>query len=70
MPSWSEASFERVNFVLTAAYYMASQVRELLGYPGQARRPIAEATPAERHSDELLAPVVARGPIYVPTPKT
>jgi len=60
---------EQVVFALTAAYYMAADVRAALGYPGQGRRPIAAATAQEVASDELVAPVVRRGPIYVPTPE-
>jgi hypothetical protein len=47
---------------------MSSEVRTALNYPGQMRRPIAEATADEKHTDELLAPVIERGPVYVPVP--
>jgi hypothetical protein len=69
MQAWSESDCEHVVFVLTASYYMSSDVRRALNYPGQMRRPIADATAAEKHSDELLAPVVERGPVYVPVPE-
>jgi hypothetical protein len=69
LQAWSEADCEEVVFALTASYYMAPEVLRALGYPGQMRRPIAEATPEEKQSEELLAPVIARGPAYVPTPE-
>jgi len=62
---WLGDSAERVVFALHAAYYMAPEVRAALGYPGQQRRPVAEAAPDQRVSDALLAPVLERGPIYV-----
>ncbi|MFG2732343.1 hypothetical protein [Streptomyces canus] len=66
---WAGDDLERLVFALNAAYYMSSQVRSALDYPGQVRRPIALATPAEVCSDDLVAPVLKRGPIYVPTPE-
>jgi hypothetical protein len=68
MRAWGEDQLEQVTFALTSAYYMSPLVRERLGYPGQQRRPIALATPEEVCSPELIAPVIARGNIYVPTP--
>jgi hypothetical protein len=66
---WLGEDLEQVVFALHSAYYMSSEVRAALGYPGQARRPIALATPDEVCSDDLIAPVLARGAIYVPTPR-
>ncbi len=60
---------DQVVFVLQAAFYMSPAAMKALRYPGQVRRPISEATPEEVWSEELLAPVVARGSIYVPTPE-
>jgi len=68
LQAWVGEDDERVVFALNAAYYMSSEVRTALGYPGQSRRPIAQATPDEVASDELVAPVLERGPAYVPTP--
>jgi hypothetical protein len=65
---WAGEHAEEVVFALTAAYYMAAEVRELLNYPGQRRLPIAQATPDEVVSDDLLAPVRERGEVFVPTP--
>ena len=69
MLAWSESDCEHVVFALTASYYMSTDVRRALNYPGQMRRPIADATADEKHTDELLAPVVERGPVYVPVPE-
>jgi len=68
LAQWAGEDTERVVFALQAAYYMSSDVRTALGYPGQGRRPVAQATPEETASDDLVAPVLARGAIYVPTP--
>lgn len=65
---WSGDQLDSVIFALQAAYYMVPSVREALGYPGQIRRPISQATPEEQWSDSLIAPVKERGSIYVPTP--
>ena len=65
---WDARRIEKVVFALTAAYYMSSQVRRALRYPGQVQRPVSAATPDQKVSDELLAPVLGRGPIYVSTP--
>jgi hypothetical protein len=67
--AWPADLSEDLVFALTAAYYMATRVRQALGYPGQVRRPVADATADERVSEDLLAPVIARGPIFVPTPE-
>lgn len=69
LQAWSEADCEQVVFALTASYYMSSDVRRALGYPGQTRRPIAAATAEEKHTEELLAPVIERGPVYVRAPR-
>ena len=65
---WAGEHFEDVLFALNAAYYMSPLVMRALGYPGQTRRPVSEATPDELCSEDLLAPVRQRGPVYVPTP--
>ena len=68
LESWAGNRVESVVFALTSAYYICPQVLEALRYPGQARRPVSQATPEESYSEELLAPVRGRGTIYVPTP--
>lgn len=59
---------ERVIFALQAAYYMSEEVRTALNYPGQKRLPVSLATADQLCSDELIAPVIERGPIFVSTP--
>lgn len=66
--TWAEDDVEHLVRAFNLAYYMAPAVMQALRYPGQNRRPIADATPEERWDEELIAPVRARGPIYVPTP--
>ncbi len=66
--TWVGDDIERLVFALHAAYYMSSTVRAALEYPGQRRLPVSEATPDQIGSDALIAPVINRGPIYVPTP--
>jgi hypothetical protein len=68
--SWMGEDSERLIFALHAAYYMSKEVRQRLNYPGQGRFPIAEATPDQLWTPELIAPVIERGPIYVPTPES
>jgi hypothetical protein len=58
-----------IGLIASAAYYMAPKVRELIGYPGQERRPIDPDAPPDYMQDNLLQPVIDRGPIYRPTPK-
>lgn len=65
---WAGDDVESVIFAVQAAYYMSPAVKTAHRYPGQVRRPIAQATPEESWSEELAAPVIDRGPIYVPTP--
>lgn len=52
-----------LGLALAAGYYMADEVGELLGYKGPARHPIT----GEEDISDLLAPVLARGPIWRPT---
>jgi hypothetical protein len=66
---FEEAELERLIFALHAAYYMSGEVRQALRYPGQGRYPVALATPDQLCSEELIAPVISRGAIYVPTPE-
>jgi hypothetical protein len=65
------AALSAIGLVASAGYYMQPQVRALIGYPGQEKRPETDpdATP-EYVSNGMLAQVIARGPIYKPTPKS
>ena len=58
-----------IGLVASAAYYMDPRVMQLIGYPGQERRPIDPDAPSEYLQDGLLQPVIDRGPIYRPTPE-
>ena len=59
-------AFELFAYAVAAAYLMTPQVRRLLGYPGIApRREPPHAGEAEYYlEDEILSPVIGRGPIY------
>lgn len=53
-----------IGLVASSAYYMMPEVRRIMGYRGQEQRP---ATADEEHDymrDNLLQPVIDRGPIY------
>ncbi|MFD9961868.1 hypothetical protein [Amycolatopsis sp. NPDC058986] len=65
---WPAELAEAAFYFLSSTYYMAPEARQAVGYPGQVRTPSAEATPDQLLDDDLLAPVLALGPTYVPTP--
>lgn len=56
--------FALLTEIVAGAYFMNPKVRDLLGYPGQRAIPVHDMT---EELDELVAPVMARGPIYRPT---
>jgi len=60
------AAFAVLAEVIPGAYFMNAGVRAALGYDGQAPRPIDPAPDPE--AERLLVSVIARGPIYRPTP--
>jgi hypothetical protein len=62
--------FELLCTVVAGAYFLNPDVRRLLGYPGQQAVPIQVEDPPDYEQDGLLASVIARGPIYRPTPST
>lgn len=57
-----------IGLIASAAYYMNPSVRDRIGYPGQERRPINPDAPPDYMQDNLLKPVIDRGPIFRPTP--
>ena len=62
-------AFEDASDTLVMAYYMHPGVRRRIGYPGQkGQGPIAPDEAEHYLSDELIAPMRARAPLYVPTP--
>jgi hypothetical protein len=62
------AGFEALALVATGGYYTDARVRDLIGYPGQTHDAARVATPDIDISDPMLQRVIARGPIYRPTP--
>lgn len=50
--------------VIVAAYYMHPAVKTAIGYPGQEARPVNARDYPDWMAEDLLAPVVARGPIW------
>jgi hypothetical protein len=54
--------------VVPAAYFMNPAIREAIGYPGLERRPIDPSAEPDYLADGLLDSVIARGPVYRPTP--
>ncbi|MEJ8572140.1 hypothetical protein [Microbaculum marinum] len=62
------AAMGAIGLVASAAYYMQPQVWKLLGYPGQTHRPVRPEEEDDFRENDLLQPVIDRGPIYRPTP--
>jgi hypothetical protein len=62
------AGFEALALAATGGYYTDARVRDLIGYPGQTYDATRVKTPDIDISDPMLQRVVARGPIYRPTP--
>lgn len=60
--------FEALALAVTGGYYTDARVRDLIGYPGQTYDAGRVATADIDISDAMLQRVVARGPIYRPTP--
>jgi hypothetical protein len=53
---------------VAGAYFLNPEVRKAVGYGGQLQVAIVAEDPPDYEQDGLLASVVARGPIYRPTP--
>ena len=62
------AGFGVLAEVVAGGYFLNPKVRSAIGYPGQQPVPIVPEQPPDYEQDGLLASVVARGPIYRPTP--
>ena len=62
------ASFAALAEIVAGAYFMNPQVRVAIGYHGQVPQPLASRP--DHLNDGLLQPVIDRGPIYRPTPRT
>jgi hypothetical protein len=62
------AGFDLLCTVVAGAYFLNPEVRASIGYPGQQAVPIQVEEPPDYEQDGLLASVIARGPVYRPTP--
>ena len=63
LPERDPDGWAALTSAVVAAYYFNPEVRERIGYPGQQAIPLG---PPDH--EELLDSVVARGPVYRPTP--
>jgi hypothetical protein len=57
-----------ITAIVPAAYFLNPAMREAIGYPGLEARPIDPDAAPDYLEDGLLDSVVARGPVYRPTP--
>jgi len=62
------AGFGVLAEVVAGGYFLNPQVRSAIGYPGQESVPIEHEQPPDYEQDGLIASVIARGPVYRPTP--
>jgi hypothetical protein len=62
-----QKAFDTLGLVASAAYYMAPEVRDLVGYPGQESLTYNPHESPDYLTDGMLERVVRRGPIYRPT---
>lgn len=60
--------FQLVALVASGAYYMHPEVRALIGYPGQESLTYDTAASPPYLTGGALGEVLARGPVYRPTP--
>ncbi len=58
-----------IGVAASAAYYMHPEVHRLLGYPGQTARPAEPEEENDYMHDDLLQPVIDRGPVYREAPE-
>lgn len=64
------AALTAIGLVASAGYYMTTEVRRLIGYPGQESRPEADPDAVPEYvANGMLQQVIDRGPIFRPTPK-
>ena len=54
--------------VVAGGYFLNPKVRSAINYPGQQSVAIVLEQPPDYEQDGLIASVIARGPIYRPTP--
>ncbi len=65
---YDPAGFGVLAEVVAGGYFLNPKVRSAIRYPGQQSVPIASDQPPDYEQDGLIASVIARGPIYRPTP--
>jgi hypothetical protein len=63
--------FSEFGYTVAGAYFLHPKVRKELGYPGRlpVSRPALVDEAESYLEDGILDPVIARGPIYRPTPQ-
>jgi hypothetical protein len=66
LPRDDAAAFSVLTELVPGAYFLSETVRARLGYGGQKAKPIDPSD--DPANDELLPSVIARGPIFRPTP--
>jgi hypothetical protein len=62
------AGFGVLTEVVAGGYFLNPKVRSAIAYPGQQSVAIVPEQPPDYEQDGLIASVIARGPIYRPTP--
>lgn len=62
-------AFDAISLAASAGYYMSEGVWKKLNYPGQESAPFDIESPRPYNEEGLLDNVLARGPIYRPTPE-
>lgn len=60
--------FQALSAVVAGAWLLSDSTRDRVGYRGQKSRPAPVYEGTDELADGLLDPVIARGPIYRPTP--
>jgi hypothetical protein len=65
----NRAVFDAFTLAVTGGYYMADEVRALIGYPGQESPEYDPYETAQYLTDGILERVTRRGAIYRPTPR-
>lgn len=58
-----------IGLIASAIYFMQPGIRKLLGYPGQASRPVRPEEEDDWREGSLLDPVRDRGPIWTRPPQ-
>lgn len=62
-----ESAFQAISLAASGGYYMAAEVREELGYPGQGEAPYDPLETPAYLTNGMIERVVRRGSLYRPT---